>query len=128
LKERLPSVPSPDPKRVAELIADLNDDRFSVREAASNELKKIGRPVEPALREALKASASSEARRRVSDAIESVHFLPSVQTIRRLRAIQVLERIASTEARQTLETLAHGAPGTPETSAARAALKRLSAK
>jgi WD40 repeat protein len=126
LQERLPSVPRPDPKRVAALIAGLSADQFSVRESASNELKEIGRPVERALREALKATASPAVRRRLSDVIESVHFVSSVETLRRLRAIQVLERMASVKARQTLETLAQGATGAHETSAARAALDRLS--
>jgi hypothetical protein len=126
LAESLAPAPSPDPKRVATLIGALSNDQFSVRETASNELKEIGRPVEQALREALIGTASPAVRRRLSDVIESVHFVSSVETLRRLRAIQVLERIASVKARQTLESLAQGAPGAHETSAARAALDRLS--
>jgi WD40 repeat protein len=128
LKERLPCVPSPDPRRVAKLIADLDDSQFSLREAASSELKKIGRPVEPALREVLKGKASPEVRQRLSDVLASMRFVQSVETLRRFRAIQVLERIASAEARQTLETVAQGAPGAHETDAAKAALARLRGK
>jgi hypothetical protein len=128
LAESLPPAPSPDPKRVATLIAALSNDQFSVRESASDALKEIGRPVERAIREALIGTVSPAVRRRLSDVIESVHFVSSVETLRRLRAIQVLERIASVKARQTLETLAQGATGAHETSAARAALDRLSGK
>jgi WD40 repeat protein len=49
-------------KRIAELIALLDDDAYEVREKAGNELLKIGVLAEPELRRAAKASPSAEVR------------------------------------------------------------------
>jgi hypothetical protein len=67
----LPCLPAAEAKkiadRVARLIAQLDDDRFRVREAATKELKQIGSPTEKALRRALTESESAEVRRRAAD-------------------------------------------------------------
>ncbi|HEY7159526.1 MAG TPA: HEAT repeat domain-containing protein, partial [Gemmataceae bacterium] len=58
--------------RVARLIAQLDDDRFRVREAATKELKQIGSPAEKALRRALTESESAEVRRRAADILRVI--------------------------------------------------------
>src|SRR5204863_2349296 len=47
-----------DERKVAQLVADLNSDQFTVREKASKELEKLGDSAEPALRKALAANPS----------------------------------------------------------------------
>ncbi len=56
-----------DPKqqRLQRLLIELDHDRFIIRERASLELAKLGRKIEPQLRQALKASASVEVRARL---------------------------------------------------------------
>lgn len=55
----------PEQQRRRRLLADLDNDRFGVRERASAELAKLGRAVEPELRQALKETASAEVRARL---------------------------------------------------------------
>jgi len=52
-------------QRRRQLILDLDHDSFGVRERASSELAKLGREVEPVLREALQATPSVEVRARL---------------------------------------------------------------
>jgi hypothetical protein len=54
-----------DRQKVERCVRDLDDETFAVREAASGELEKLGAAAKPLLREALKASKSAEARRRI---------------------------------------------------------------
>lgn len=72
----LPCLPAAEAKkiadRVARLIAQLDDDRFRVREAATKELKQIGSPAEKALRRALTESESAEVRRRAADILRVI--------------------------------------------------------
>src|SRR5262249_28501254 len=65
LREGLRPVPSAEAKRLARLIADLDDDQFEVREKAAAELEKQGGAALAALREALDGRPSPEARRRI---------------------------------------------------------------
>jgi WD40 repeat protein len=58
--------------RIKRLIADLDDDRIKVREAATEELKRIGAAGEPALRRAWADSSSAETRRRIQDILGAV--------------------------------------------------------
>src|SRR5262249_32607532 len=70
LAERVRPVAAPDAKRVAKLLAELDDERFEVREQASRELEGLGVLAEPALRQALAGRPSAEARRRLTDLLE----------------------------------------------------------
>src|SRR5438067_4393401 len=60
-----------DERKVAQLVADLNSDQFTIRERASKELAKLGDSAEPALRKALAANPSAEVRRRLEALVES---------------------------------------------------------
>lgn len=123
LKQRLQPVPELDPKRVAQMIDDLDSEQFAVREAAMKELAALGKRVQPALRQALKDKPSLEVRKRLQGLL-APQGVPTGEVLRVLRAIWVLERIGTAEARQLLQKLASGAM-TPQTRAARAALERL---
>jgi WD40 repeat protein len=110
-------------KRIEKLIADLDDDRYEVREAASRELPQLRCAVEPSLRRVLADKPSLEMRRRLENILtEPKH--PTAENLRTQRAIAVLERIGTPEARRILEKLSKGAAA-PETRAAQAALQRL---
>jgi WD40 repeat protein len=112
-----------DSKRIEKLLADLDDERYAVREAASRELPLLRCSVEPRLRQALADKPSLEMRRRLENILaEPKH--PTAEALRMRRAIAVLERIGTPEARHILEKLAGGAAA-PETRAAQAALQRL---
>ncbi|HTU93447.1 MAG TPA: WD40 repeat domain-containing protein [Gemmataceae bacterium] len=124
LVERLhPAVPldAAQQKQVDRLLADLDSDRFSVRQEAETELEKIGPMVEPALRKALESKPSLEMRQR----IESVLAKLANERLRLMRALEAIEHMNTAEARRLLEALAGGAPHAWLTGEARAIRKRL---
>src|SRR5262249_24697969 len=65
LKDRLQAIPEVEPRRLKRLLAELDSNEFTVREAATKELTALGERVEQASRAALKGSPSKEVRRRV---------------------------------------------------------------
>jgi RNA polymerase sigma factor (sigma-70 family) len=121
LRESLRPVAPVPAERLKALIARLDDDDFTVRERASEELAKLGGAAHAALRQALEGQPSAELRQRVQRLLE-----PGLSTDRRQeRALEVLEGMATPEARRLLEELAKGAPGAGRTEEARAALERM---
>ena len=66
-------IPALDEKRVARLIADLDDDAFDVREAASQELAKAAESPQSACQKALNKAPSLEAKRRLEAIIEELN-------------------------------------------------------
>jgi WD40 repeat protein len=122
LRQRLRPIPLAEAARVARLVAELGDNRFTVREAATAELERLGEAAEPALHKALGEQQPLETRRRIERLLGK---LEGAERLRATRAVGVLERIGSAEARTILEGLAGGAPEARLTRAARAALERL---
>jgi WD40 repeat protein len=101
-------------ERLDKLVADLDDNRFAVREKAAAELERLGRAAFPTLRKALDSS-SAEVRRRAEELLEKKGVGPPPLTseeVRAMRVIAVAQLIGTTEARPVLEKLARGAPGT----------------
>jgi RNA polymerase sigma factor (sigma-70 family) len=126
LKAHLRPVPVVTPKQIAALLADLDNDDFTVREKARTELGKLGEAVAPALRRALEGKPSPEAGRRMEALLHKLRKVsPDPERLRELRALEVLERIDGTEARQILAALAGGMPEARLTQDARAALERV---
>ena len=124
LRERLRPA-ALDVERVRRLIAELDGERFAVREATVKALKELDTLAESALSEALKGTPSSEARKAIN-ALLPVPWTPqSPDVLRQVRAVAVLERVGTPEAREVLERLAAGAPGARQTKEAKAALDRL---
>src|SRR5262249_31143592 len=64
-KHLQPAPASADTKNLARWVADLNSDRFPVRDQASKEIEKLGKAAEPALKKALAGNPPLEARRRI---------------------------------------------------------------
>src|SRR5262249_10173542 len=96
-RKRLTPRPAPGgltPAQIDRLIADLNDDEFGVRERASALLEKAGSAAEAALRKALAAPASAEARKRIE---QLLRLLPPgglrAVDLAAIRGVQVLEYI-----------------------------------
>jgi WD40 repeat protein len=126
LQEKLRPAEALDEKRLAQLIADLDDAAFETRETASRELVRLGERAEDALRRALTNRPSLEMRRRIEDVLSKLEPGPlPPETLRALRAIEVLEHIGTPTARRCLEALANGAAEARPTRDAQAALHRL---
>jgi WD40 repeat protein len=116
-----------DAARIAKLLTALESDEFESREAASRELSKLRELAEPAVRKALEAKPSPEARRRLeglTDKLDGPVTIP--EQARDLRCVEVLEHIGSADARGLLDELGKGAGGARLTREAKAALARLS--
>jgi WD40 repeat protein len=129
LKERLAGkAPDGVAERVRKLVADLDVDEFPVREAASQELARVGGAAVPALRAALEARPPLEVRRRVEALLETLapqraEELTGEQ-LRTIRAFQVLEQVGTPAAQEVLRAVARGPEERPAREA-REALDRL---
>lgn len=128
LKERLQPAAF-DGQRVARLLADLESDRFAVRELASHDLQEQGSLAAPALRQLLARKPSLEVCRRVETLLDNMAkgFLTG-EHLRCWRAVETLEAIGNAEAEQVLQRLARGAEAAELTREARAALTRLATR
>jgi WD40 repeat protein/beta-lactamase regulating signal transducer with metallopeptidase domain len=115
-----------DPRKIDGWVADLESEKYSVRQDASASLLKTGEQALPALRQVLGAGPRLETRKRVEELVlKLTDGNLSTEQLQLVRSIEVLERIGSEEARRILRTLAQGAPATLPTREAEAALKRL---
>lgn len=96
-----------DPRQIPKLIADLDDDKFEVRESASKTLEELGETAEPHLRKALEGAVSAEVRTQAQALLAraKTQGLP-IKKARVVRALEVLEQIGTPAARATIEELA----------------------
>lgn len=125
LKTRLQDTMPVDERRIAQLIADLDDDAFAAREKASAQLRNLGVRAEPVLRRTLENKPSLEVRRRINQLLERLDTkLPTPELIR-LRLVEALEANASPEARQALAEVAETSTDAELTREAKASLARL---
>jgi Tol biopolymer transport system component len=129
VRDRLKPFVGADARRIARLIADLNDDEFTVREKASAELEKLGQAAAPALKQVTANSAPAEVHRRVEELLGKLTTAVPWERERRrvLRALAVLEKSGDPAARKLLEEAADGAFEAELRQAAREALDRLPA-
>ena len=105
------------------LLADLESDSFTNRDAAAKRLRELGMSAESSLRNRLKTNPPLEAQRRIEALLKNIVETPEPLTpdlLRQLRAVAVLARIKSPEARDILEDLSAGAESARLTCAARA--------
>jgi WD40 repeat protein len=110
--------------RIEQWIHDLDSDTFTVRERATLQLRRVGRPARAALKHALESSPSPEAKRRIEGILEFSLFASSPDELRTWRALEVLEEIGTPAARAVLQRMA-GSSETGPGRVARAALDRL---
>jgi len=125
--ERVRPVAAADPKRTAALIADLDSNRFAVRERAARALDELGDSAAPALRKALADGPSMEARERIEGLLAKLgqRSVPP-ELARAVRAVEALEYAGTPEARRVLEKLAGGIAEARLTREAKSAVERLS--
>lgn len=123
-EKRLVPIPAANPKQIARLIRDLDDEEFDRRQNAIRQLTRLGEGVAPALRRAVNAGLPPEARRRAEELLRPLERPPDAERLRMLRAVAVLEYAGGAKAVQLLRRLADGAPEAALTRAARAALAR----
>jgi hypothetical protein len=94
------------PRTIARLIADLDDDRFVVRQRASRALAKSLDTARAQLEQTLMDHPSLEVRDRVERLLARLKAEePSVDALRVQRALEVLERLGTPEAKKALERL-----------------------
>jgi hypothetical protein len=115
-------------EKIDKLVAQMNDDRFSAREQASQQAAALGDAAEPFLKEALKTTNSAEARHRIRRLLADIAGAPLVLSAdqqRTIRAVQILEQIGGSQSREILERLTQGQPSARLTQEANNALARL---
>jgi len=114
-----------DDQAVAKLIAQLDHDDFTQRDAATRELRRMGRATEPLLRQALDAKPSAETRSRLEAVLAELQPDPSGQRKpdRETSAIAILARIGTPAAIDYLGDLAALSPDSPRAADARRALQ-----
>jgi RNA polymerase sigma factor (sigma-70 family) len=103
-----------DRQKLGQLFADLDAAEFKRREAATKDLRALGRSAEAAMREALAANPSPEAKARLERLLAPLEgqdrsLYPGRQ--RDVRAVRVLAQAGTPEAKQLLELLARDSPG-----------------
>jgi len=127
VRERIGPVEPVARERIATLIADLDSERFEVREKAQTALIRLGGACIPLLRQTRdQGRPSLELRRRVEHILEELEEWERTPEERRaIAVIDVLEHSESALARPVLERLAGGVAESPLTREAKAALKRL---
>jgi RNA polymerase sigma factor (sigma-70 family) len=128
LARSLRPVAGTDPRRLQQMIADLDSDQFNTRELAFTELEKLGELAAPPLLRVLASQPSVETFQRAERLMEKMEgptMLPPPERRQVLHAIEALERIGTPAAQQVLQELAKGGEGAAPTREASAALLRL---
>jgi len=126
LQERLKPVPEVAEERIVQMVADLDSDKFAIRQKAAQDLDALGEVAAPALRAALEKKPSLDVSRRIQDLLKPIESLtPSPERLRALRALQALEHVGTAESRLLLENLAKGARSATVTQEAQASLQRM---
>ncbi len=126
LRRHLRPVPAEMGQRFQELVADLQDTGFAIRQAAAQELRRRFGSFEPGLRQALAGAQNLELRMHLESILgelEREDLKPA--DLRESRAVQLLENLGTRQEQQLLRELAKGAPGASLTSDAQAAVTRL---
>jgi hypothetical protein len=111
LRQRLkPAVPV-DPKRIAQLLDDLDDKSFIVRHKALTELTVLNDRAARAIKGRLQTTRSPEARRSLQQLLDKQDgYLTEPSLLREVRAVEVLERSQVPSSLRLLEELATGDP------------------
>jgi Tol biopolymer transport system component len=113
-----------DPRRIQQLIENLNSPQFNVREQSILELEQIGRPTLGFLQLVRNSNPSPQVAKILDKLIKPLEAIPPDE-LQGMRAVQILELMQHPEARTVLETLARGEQTARLTQQAQAALDRL---
>ncbi len=124
LFQHLKPVPAPDPKRMGQLVQELDSDDFAIRQKATEELEKQADAAASLLREILaKEKPTLEVRKRLQHILDGLGDKP--EALRTVRAVEILEWIGAPEAIHLLDEWAKGAEGARLTREAIAAKSRV---
>jgi RNA polymerase sigma factor (sigma-70 family) len=124
IKERVKPATAADPKRLAQLLVELESDHYRVRAKAEAELEGLGDLAESALRKALAQDPPVDLHQRLKRLLHALS-VPTGGKMRGLRAVELLELIGNSDARQELQTLAGGVAHARLTREAASTLQRL---
>jgi hypothetical protein len=129
LRDKLLGQGKVDPKRLEQLLANLDSSKFQVRQKATEQLETLGVPALAAVRTALAGKPSLEFTRRAERLVDVLEENIRADVIRNVRAVEVLARIGTADARQTLEQIARDPlpAGSAAQEAAAQGLRRLQA-
>jgi WD40 repeat protein/beta-lactamase regulating signal transducer with metallopeptidase domain len=126
LSKQLEPVAQIDPKKIDRWLADLDSEKFSVRQEATTNLMKAGEQAVPPLKKLLASGPQLETRKRAEELVDRLTGgVLTTEQLRVVRAVEALEQIGTAEALRLLKTLAGGGPGALTTREAQAALDRL---
>jgi WD40 repeat protein len=123
IAEKLPPSAGLEEQETQKLLNQLDSEGYTKREAASMALARLGRIVEPRLKELAQTTKSLEARRRAEQLLERLRT-HSPEELRELRLVQACELCGTTATRALLQRWAGGAPEAPLASDAKAAVAR----
>jgi RNA polymerase sigma factor (sigma-70 family) len=123
-RDKIKPSAKPDEKRIAQLVGNLDDPAYSVRDDAERKLAKLGDAIEFRLRRELAATASSEKASRLRRLLYAM-TTPAPERIATFRAMEAIERIGTSDARRLIEEWAGGDPDNPFTKAAGKSLERM---
>lgn len=126
LGQRLKPIPGDRKREVDQLVIDVGHKLFAVRQAAEQRLRKLGRSIEPTIRNAYFDAGTPDARKRLLDVLAAItSSAADSEFLRNKRAVAILEMIRTDAARDVLRKVADGATGFALTMDAKAALARL---
>jgi RNA polymerase sigma factor (sigma-70 family) len=126
LGKHLQSAKAPDTKRIEQLIGNLDDGRFEVRQQATKDLEALGEFALPSMQKALAGNLALEVRRRLDALLERLEGASlSAETVRQIRAVEALESMGNPQALRLLEKLATGPPEMRLTQESLASARRL---
>jgi hypothetical protein len=132
IREKLGEAPDKEQgARVAKLLAELDAEKFDTREAATEELIKMGAPAIDAVRELARNATNDEVRYRCRVILKKLGAGagaaagPVGKAGRLARVVRVLERASTTDARTLLSEIAEGKLAAEVAVEAKAALARL---
>jgi hypothetical protein len=114
------------PERMKQLVAELGDANFKVRESATRELEAQQEFAAPALQSALDANPSPEVSRRLELLLDRAkgQLVAGTERVRWVRVLDALERIHTAEALAVVQNLAQPGDHTAVGGAARLTLQR----
>jgi WD40 repeat protein len=126
LHDHLHPINAADLARIPQLIEQLGNERFAVRNKALGELEKLHDLAEPALEQVLAGRPTLDVQRQAQGLLDKVQGpIRSPELRRAIRAIEALEYIGGPQAREVLQVVAKGVPEARLTREAKAALTRL---
>jgi hypothetical protein len=120
-----PAAFGPDDALLDQLVADLSNRKFKVRDQASRQLDELGEAAVPGVKARLARARDAEVQARLLRFLAKHNSPPISEQLQEARALEILEQIDTPAARALLKELAAGGASMPRTRAAAEVLRRL---